>query len=63
MPEEFNNGLSIAHKDEIEDLQLDLHRINQRVEALGRHRSYSAAITKVEEAIHWLRDRMHKPAS
>jgi hypothetical protein len=58
----FNNGLSPEHDDAIDDLMIDLVRINQRIEALGRHRSYSLAQTKVEEAIHWMRDRKHKPA-
>lgn len=31
-------------------------------EALGRHRSYSLAVTKIEEAVHWMRDRKGKPA-
>lgn len=58
----FSNGLSADHDDAIDDLMIDLVRINQRIEALGRHRSYSLAQTKVEEAIHWMRDRKHKPA-
>ena len=58
----FNNGLSSEHDDAIDDIQIDLQRINQHIEALGRHRSYSLAQTKLEEAIHWMRDRKHKPA-
>jgi len=60
---EFTNGLSNDHADEIDQVMIDLHRINARIEALGRHRSYSLALTKIEEALHWLRDRTHKPAS
>lgn len=58
----FNNGLSPEHDDEIDQIQIDLKRINQRIEALGRHRSYSLAVTQVEQAIHWMRDRKHKVA-
>lgn len=58
----FNNGLSCDHDDEIDQIQVDIVRIKLRIEALGRHRSYSLAETKLEEAIHWVRDRKHKPA-
>lgn len=58
----FSNGLSQEHDDAIDDIQIDLQRINQRIEALGRHRSYSLAVTQIEQAIHWMRDRTHKPA-
>lgn len=58
----FSNGLSPEHDDAIDDIMIDLMRINQRIEALGRHRSYSLAVTKIEEAVQWMRDRKHKPA-
>lgn len=58
----FTNGLSPEHDDAVDDIMIDLMRINQRIEALGRHRSYSLAVTKIEEATHWMRDRKHKPA-
>jgi hypothetical protein len=58
----FNNGLSPEHDDAIDDIMIDLVRINQRIEGLGRHRSYSLAVTQIEQAIHWMRDRKHKPA-
>lgn len=58
----FTNGLSNDHADEIDNVQIELQRLNARIEALGRHRSYSLAQIKLEEAIHWLRDRTHKPA-
>jgi len=63
MPETFVNGLSAAEDDAIDDIRTALHRVNSQIEALGRHRSYSQAQTKIEEAIHWMRDRKHKPAS
>jgi len=58
----FDNGLTAKQDDQIDDIMIDLNRIEERINALGRHRSYSLAITKIEEAIHWLRDRKHKPA-
>lgn len=58
----FKNGLTTDQDDAIDDIMIDLMRINQRIEALGRHRSYSLAVTKIEEAVHWMRDRKHKPA-
>jgi hypothetical protein len=61
-PVAFNNGLSPEHDDKIDDIMIDLHRINERIRALGNHRSYSVAVTKIEEAGHWMRDRKHKPA-
>lgn len=61
-PITFSNGLSPEHDDAIDDIMIDLVRINQRIEALGRHRSYSLAVTKIEEAAHWMRDRKHKAA-
>lgn len=66
MPEEnavtFTNGLSNDQADEIDNVIIELGRLCLRIEKLGRHRSYSAALTKIEEAQHWLRDRTHKPA-
>lgn len=61
-PVTFNNGISPEHDDAIDDIMIDLMRINQRIEELGRHRSYSLAVTKIEEAAHWMRDRKHKAA-
>ena len=61
-PMAFDNGLTTEQGDAIDDLDIEISRIAMRVEALGRHRSYSLAVTKLEEAKHWLRDRKHKPA-
>ena len=61
-PMEFDNGLAPAEEGAIDDL---VHHITQTisfVKLLGEHRSYSLAITKLEEAKHWLRDRKSKPA-
>ena len=56
----LNNGLTIEQDDEIDNITIELWRLQTRVEALGRHRSYSTAITKMDEARHWLQDRKHR---
>jgi len=61
-PMTFDNGLTAEQDNAIDDLQIEIGRLAERVEALGRHRSYSLVVTKLEEAKHWLRDRKHKPA-
>ena len=62
-PMKFSNGLSQAENDRIDDLIIDLTRIAMEIEWLPRHRSYSLAITKIDEARHWLRDRKSRAAS
>ena len=61
-PVTFSNGLSPEHDDKLDDLQIALVRIRQDIEALGPHRTYSLAITKIEEAELWLRARKHTAA-
>lgn len=61
-PMTFDNGLSREEDDALDDLMIECSRLALRIESLGRHRSYSLAITKVEEAKHWLRDRKNKAA-
>ena len=56
-PMKFDNGLSPTEDSKIDDLIIELSRITMQIEELGRHRSYSVAITKIDEARHWLRDR------
>lgn len=56
----FNNGLTREQDDEIDEIHIELGRLKARIEALGRHRSYSTAITKLDEGQHWLRDRKHR---
>lgn len=58
----FNNGLTAAQDDKLDDLHIALVRIRHEIEDLGRHRNYSLAITKIEEAEHWLRARKHVAA-
>jgi hypothetical protein len=58
----FDNGLTTDQEDMIDDISIDLKTICRLIDDLGRHRSYSLAVTKIEEAVHWLRDRKHKPA-
>lgn len=62
IPQKFSNGLTPEEDDRVDDLIIAIGRIIFDVEKLGRHRSYSLAVTKLEEAKHWLRDRKHKPA-
>lgn len=56
----LDNGLSRDEDDKLDDLRMDLARIRRQIEEMGRHRSYSLAVTKIEEADHWLRDRKNK---
>jgi hypothetical protein len=58
----FDNGLTPEHDEEIDNLMIAIVDLRHRVSQLGRHRSYSLAETKLEEASHWLRDRKFKPA-
>ncbi len=55
----FNNGLTTAQDDKLDDLMIGLTRTRLEIEELGRHRTYSLALTKIEEAQHWLRARKH----
>lgn len=59
----FSNGLTLEQDDKIDDLMIGLVRTRLEIEALGRHRTYSLALTKIEEAEHWLRARKGHPAS
>lgn len=53
----FSNGLTPAQDDALDDLHCALVKIRFDIEAMGRHRTYSLALTKIEEAEHWLRAR------
>ena len=61
-PMKFDNGLTTEQDDALVDLLIDVSRLISRVEDMERHRSYSTAITKLEEAKFWLRDRKNKAA-
>jgi hypothetical protein len=56
------NGLTDSEINRIEDLIIDISRVIIKIETLGRHRSYSLAVTKLDEARHWLADRKDRPA-
>lgn len=56
----FTSDLSAAHLDAIDDIMIDIVRLRHRISELGNHRSYSLAVTKLEEASHWMSDRRHK---
>ena len=58
----FTAGLTAAQDDELNEIQIEISRLVLRVEELPRHRSLSLAVTKLDEARHWLRDRKHRPA-
>lgn len=60
MNDNANNGLTADDIDEIEALRSDISELIERVTNLGRHRSYSTAITKLDEARHWLADRKER---
>ena len=55
----FDNGLTAEQDDKLDDLMIGLSRTRAEIEGLGRHRTYSLALTKIEEAQHWLRARKH----
>lgn len=48
----FSNGLTPAQDDKLDDLMISLTRTRLEIEELGRHRTYSLALTKIEEAQH-----------
>lgn len=58
----FNNALAKAENEEVDDIILEIANLALRIEELPRHRNYSLAITKLDEARHWLRDREYRPA-
>ena len=59
-PQAFNNGLTREQDDEIDNITIDLGRLATRIEALGRHRNYSVATTKLDEARMWMQNRKHR---
>jgi hypothetical protein len=62
-PMTFDNGLTPEQDNLIDDLIITLTRTRLIIEDLSRHRTYSLAITKIEEAEHWLNARKHSAAS
>jgi hypothetical protein len=61
MPPRLDEGLGPAQRDEVVDIVAAIGRMIERVEALGRHRSYEQAIIRLDEASHWLQDRRRRP--
>lgn len=53
----FHNGLSREQEDAIDEIAIEISRLRSRIDQLGRSRCYSLAITKLEEAQHWIRAR------
>jgi len=56
-----DNGLTSAQEEKIDFMVMMLARYRTELLALGRHRCYSLATTKMEEAEHWLRARKMEP--
>lgn len=56
------HGLTPAEISDISYCRAQIAMVIMRIEqALPRHRSLSLAITALEDAKHWLRDRTEKP--
>lgn len=60
---DLDTGLPQYEIDEIGRLRAELSALIELIAALPKHRSYSLAITKLDEARHWLGDRRHRLAS
>lgn len=60
--ETFSNGLSDSEEDAIFGAISEIISIKAKIEAMGRHRTYSLAATKLDEARLWFRDRLGQPA-
>lgn len=60
VPMEFKNGLTEQQEDLIYDMTAVMSRMIEDIERLPRHRSLSLAVTKLDEAKHWLNDRKHR---
>ena len=56
-PQTLDNGLLEPEEEELDQLQIDIGRLIERIGEFVPHRSLSLAITKLDEAKHWLRDR------
>lgn len=56
-PIAINNGLSNEDEKVLNDALFDLADVALRIGRLSPHRSHSAAITKIDEARHWILDR------
>lgn len=61
-PVQFNNGLTDEQDDEVDAIRIAINTIIRSIDQLPRHRSLSLAITNLEQAGLWLRDRKSKPA-
>ena len=58
----FFNGLTPDEANELTEIRIEIMKLIPRIERLPRHRSMSLAVTKLDEANHWLRDRSHRAA-
>lgn len=58
----FSNGLTESEEAWLVELRIMAKTLIENVKTLPAHRSLSIAVTKIEEADHWIRDRGNKPA-
>lgn len=61
-PQAFDNGLGVDGELALDAALAKVRELTVIVSNLGRHRSYSLAITKLDEAGHWLLDRKTQTA-
>lgn len=54
------NGLTPYEKLDIEVVRSEISTIITRIGQMKRHRSYSLAITNLDQARHWMRDRLER---
>jgi hypothetical protein len=60
-PHELHTGLTKTLDEELDHMQVEIARLAARVSAFPPHRSLSLAVTRLDEARHWLRDRQGRP--
>lgn len=58
----LENGLTLEQDEEVAVIADELQILRERIDKLPRHRSLALAVTKLEEAEHWLADRRRKTA-
>ncbi len=61
-PLTFSNGLTPEQGKALDEAIIAVSRLIRQVGELGRHRSYSFAVARLEEAKRFLQDRKNMPA-
>jgi len=59
----FDNGLTAEQRRDLDHIEMQINVLVHELHALPKHRSFSLAITKLEEARQWVDDRRRKPAT